>query len=102
MEDGFDSSIGEALVAGIMPLDQVVCPSALDGFCECSIGVTIMEDEDAAVSCTQNTPVKLARVPLQATKKRQPSPTNWVVAHSTLTWHPTPEGVGGGTQRMKQ
>ena len=32
VEDWFDSCICEALAACITPLDQVVCPSALDGF----------------------------------------------------------------------
>ena len=32
VEDWFDSCIHEALAACITPLDQVVCPSALDGF----------------------------------------------------------------------
>ena len=50
VEDGFDSCINEALAACVMALNQVVCTPALDWFCQDCIGVTVAEDEDAAVS----------------------------------------------------
>ena len=48
VEDWLHSSVSESLAACIMPLDQVVCPSAFDWFSKCGIGVMIAEDEDAA------------------------------------------------------
>ena len=50
MQDWFDSSISEALVAGVTALDQVVSSSAFDWFSEDGIGITVAENEDAAVS----------------------------------------------------
>lgn len=50
MEDGLDSNICEALVAGITTLDQVISSSAFDWFSEDGVGITVAQVEDAAVS----------------------------------------------------
>ena len=50
MEDWLDTCIGEALAACIIPLDQVVRPSALDGFSQCGIGIMVTECANVAVS----------------------------------------------------
>ena len=68
VEDWFDSCICEALVACITSLDQVVRPSALDGFSWCGIGIMVAQCGDVTVS--------LDALPRKGSW--------WVCAHETL------------------